>query len=107
MEKVKIKDNEGASPVRCVPICTAFPKSIDLSTLIQIPKFAKHYLDNTTTRIIFCGQTFNSLFAQRFMQEEIMVKSDQLRWRDVIRNTHLRYINQKIFDSNVPKYWIH
>lgn len=75
MEKVKIKDNEGASPVRCGLICTAFPKSRDLFTLIQIPKFA---------RTIFCGQTFNFLFAQRFMQEEIMVKSDQLRWRDVI-----------------------
>lgn len=94
MEKVKIKDNEGASPVRCGLICTAFPKSRDLFTLIQIPKFAS-------------GQTFNSLFAQRFMQVDIMVKSDQLRWCDVIRNTHLRCINQKIFDPNVPKYWIH
>lgn len=70
---------------------------IDLNT-----KFAKHYLENTTTRTIFCGQTFNSLFAQGFMLEEIMGKSDQLRfcllrWRDVIRNTHLRCINQKIF----------
>lgn len=60
MEIVQIKDNEGASPVS---LCQR-------DTLNQIPNFAKHYLENTTTTTtVFCGQTFNSVFAQRFMNK--------------------------------------
>lgn len=59
MEIVQIKDNEGSSPVS---LCQR-------DTLNQRPNFTKHYLENTTTTIVFCGQTFNSVFAQRFMNK--------------------------------------